>query len=78
MGARERKPSCAVARGRRVGRMISGTEPLDGAWGHVQSPMASRLPRLCRSTQDDLSGTFTNVMGAIFAAVMQRAVVCAV
>ena len=34
----ERKPRCAVARGRRVGcvgRMISGTEPLNGVWGRV-------------------------------------------
>ena len=31
-----------------------------------------------RSAMDDLSGTFKNEIGAIFAAVMQRAVVCAV
>ena len=32
---RERKPRCVVARGRRVGRVISGTEPLNGVWGRV-------------------------------------------
>ena len=51
---------------------------LNGAWRCVQSLMASRLPRVCRLAQDDLSGTFKNVIGAIFAAVIQRAVVCAV
>ena len=40
--------------------------------------MASRLPRVRRSAQDDLSGTFKNVIEAIFVAVMQKAVVCAV
>ena len=44
----------------------------------VQSPMAARIPRMCRSALDDLSGTFKNEIGAIFAAVMQRALVCAV
>ena len=44
----------------------------------VQSPMATRLPRVCRSALDDLSGTFKIVIGAIIAAAMQRAVVCAV
>ena len=78
VGARERKPRCVVARGRRVGRVINGIEPLNGAWGHVQSPMASRAPRVCRSAQDDLSGTFTIVIGAIFAVVMQMVVVCVV
>ena len=37
-----------------------------------------RLSWLCRSAQDDLCGTFKTVIGAIFVAVMQRAVVCAV
>ena len=78
VAAHERKPRCAVVHWRRVGRVISGTEPLNSAWGHMQSPMASRLPRVCRSAQDDLSGTFTNIIRAMFAAVMQRAVVCAV
>ena len=32
---RERKPRCVVVRGRRVGRVISGTEPLNGVWGRV-------------------------------------------
>ena len=60
-----------------MGCVVSGTEPLSGAWGHVQSPMASRLSQECRSVQDDLCGTFKTVIGAIFAAVMQRAVVYA-
>ena len=78
VGACERKPRCAVARGRRMGRVISRTEPLNGAWGRMQSLMVSRLPQMCRSVQDDLIDTFTNVIGAIFAAVMQRAVVYAI
>ena len=41
---------------------------MEGTWGHVQSSMASRLSRVCRSAQDDLCGTFTTVIGAIFAA----------
>ena len=49
-----------------------------GAWRCVRSPMVARYPRMCRSALDDLSGTFKNEIGAIFAAVMQRAVVCAV
>ena len=44
----------------------------------VQSSTASRLSRVCRSVQDNLCGTFKTVIRAIFAAVMQRAVVCAV
>ena len=75
---REREPRCAVTRRRRVGHVIRGTEPLSSAWGRVQSPTASRLSRLCRSAEDDLCGTFKTVIGAIFAAMMQRAVVCAV
>ena len=58
--------------------VISVAESLSGAWGRVRSPMATRYPRMCRSALDDLSGTFKNEIGAIFAAVMQRAVVCAV
>ena len=50
---------------------------MNGAWGRLRSPMAVRLPRVCRSAQDDLSGTFKNVIGAILAAAMRRAVVCA-
>ena len=61
-----------------VGRVISGTEPLSGMWGCVQSPTASWLSWVCRSTQDDLCGTFKTVIGAIFATVMQTEVVCAV
>ena len=63
--AREREPRCAAARGRHVGRVIRGIEPLSGAWGHVQSPTALRLSRLCRSAQDDLYGTFKTVIEAI-------------
>ena len=77
VGVRERKPKCAVASGRHVGHVISRTEHLNCAWGHVQSSMASRIPQVCRSTQDDLSGTFTNVIEAIFVVVIQMAVVCA-
>ena len=58
--------------------MISGTESLSDTWGHVQSPTASRLSRVCRSGQDDLCGTFKTVIEVIFATVMQRAVVYAV
>ena len=42
------------------------------------SPMAARLPLVCRSAQNDLSDTYKNVIGAIFTAVMTHAVVCAV
>ena len=59
-------------------RLISVVESLSGAWGCVRSPMAARVPRMCRSALDDLSGTFKNEIGAIFAAVMQRAMVCVV
>ena len=62
----------------RVWRMIGGTATLSGAWGRVRSLMTTRLPQVCRSAQDDLSGTFKNVIGAILATVMQRVVVCAV
>ena len=63
---------------RHVGHVINRTETLSGAWGHVQSPTASRLSRVCKSTQDDLYGTFKTLIKAIFAAVMQTTVVCAV
>ena len=86
--ARESTWQSVAARGRRVQgncgawwrvwRVISVAAALSGAWGRVRSPMVARLPRMCRSAQDDLSGTFKNEIGAIFAAVMQRAVVCAV
>ena len=49
-----------------------------GAWGRMQSPTTSRLSRVCRLAQDDLCGTFKTVIRAIFVAVMQKAVVCAV
>ena len=29
--------------------VINVTAALNGAWGRVQSPMAARLPRVCRS-----------------------------
>ena len=45
---------------------------------HVQSPMAARLPPTCRLAQDGLSDTCKNVIGATFAVVMTRVVVCAV
>lgn len=62
----------------RVAARGGAAESLSGAWGRVRSSMAARYPRMCRSVLDDLSGTFKNEIGAIFAAVMQRAVVCAV
>ena len=62
----------------RVGCVNRGIEPLNDAWVRVRSPMVSRVPRVYRSAQDDLSGTFTNVIGEIFAAVMQMVVVCTV
>ena len=62
----------------RVEARGGAAESLSGAWGRVRSPMAARVPRMCRSALDDLNGTFKNEIGAIFAAVMQRAVVCAV
>ena len=62
------------------------TQMCNGAWKahdqrnrtfeqRVQSSMALRVPQVCRSAQDNLSGTFTNVIGAIFATVMQMAMV---
>ena len=52
------------------GSVSNRIEPLSGAWGRVRFPMASRLPRVCRSAQDDLSGTYRKLIGAIFVAVM--------
>ena len=75
---RGRRVAVRARKLRRVWCVISVAAALSGAWGRVRSPMAARLPRFCRSAQDDLSGTFKNEIGAIFAAVMQRAVVCAV
>ena len=57
-----------------------GTRELDPrifGW-RVLSPMALRLPLNCRSTQGDLNDTYRNVIGAIFTAIMTRAVVYAV
>ena len=67
-----------AARGGAWRRVISVAESLSGSWERVLSPMAVRVPRMSRSALDDLSGTFKNEIGAIFAAVMQKAVVCAV
>ena len=53
-----------------MGRVIICTKTLSGAWGLVQSPMASRLSQVCRLAQDDLCGTFKIVIGAMFVAVM--------
>ena len=44
----------------------------------MQSPMTARFPPTSRLEQDDLSDTCRNVIGAIFTAMMTRAVVCAV
>ena len=63
---------------RRMGCVISHTETLSGAWGCMQSPTASKLSRVCRSAQDDLYGTFKTLIKAMFAAVMQTAVICVV
>ena len=61
-----------------VGCVINRTETLSDAWGRIQSLTASRFSRVCRSAQDDLCGTFKTVIRAMFVAVMQTAVVCAV
>ena len=61
---------------RRVEACGGATESLSSTWGRVRSPMAVRYPRMCRSALDDLSGTFKSEIGAIFAVVMQKAVVC--
>ena len=68
----------APTRGSAWRRVIRVAESLSGAWGRVWSLMAARVPQMCRSALDDLSGTFKNEIGAIFATVMQRAVVCVV
>ena len=44
----------------------------------MPSPMIARLLLTCRSAQEDFSDTCRNVIGAIFTAVMTRAVVCVV
>ena len=68
----------SVSWGRRVGCVGFDIEALGGAWGHMRSPITTRLPPTCRSVQDDLSDTSRNVIRAIFMAVMIRAVVYAV
>ena len=62
----------ALARESAWRRVISVVGSLSGAWGPVRSPMAARIPRMCRSVLDDLNGTFKNEIGAIFVAVMQK------
>ena len=61
---------------RRVERVINRTETFSGAWGRVRSPMTLNLSQFCRSTRDDLCGSFKTVIGAMFVAVMRAAVVC--
>ena len=81
MGARDRVWRRVGARDlkrQRVERVINRTETFIGAWGHVRSPTALRLSQFCRSAQDDLCDTFKTVIEAMFVAVMQTAVVCAV
>ena len=81
MQARGSAWRCVTARDgacRRVERVINRTETLSGAWGRMLSPTVLRLSRFCRSAQDDLCGSFKIVIEAIFVAVMQAAVVCAV
>ena len=46
--------------------------------GGVRSLTALRLSWFCRSVQDDLCGSFKTIIGAMFVAVIQTAVVCAV
>ena len=49
-----------------------------GAWGADKRNRAFEQRMAACAVSDDLCGTFKTVIGAIFAAVMQRAVVCAV
>ena len=60
-----------------VGHVSHNAKPLSDAWRPMWSLMASRLPQVCKSTQDDLSGTCRKLIGVIFAAMMQRVVVFA-
>ena len=55
---------------RRVECVINPTETLSGAWGRMQSLMTLNLSQFCRSTRDDLCGSFKTVIGAMFVAVM--------
>ena len=48
------------------------------ACGRVRTSLAVGLPRLSRLAKDDLSGTCRKLIGAIFKAVMRKAVVFAV
>ena len=44
----------------------------------MRSALTTRLSPTSRSVQDNLSDTSRNVIGAIFVAMMRRAVICAV
>ena len=74
MEARDGAWRCVTARGardqsyRNFGRRVGVRAALT----------ALRLSRFYRSAQDDLCGTFKTIIGAMFVAVMQTAVVCAV
>ena len=58
-------------------RVEAHDQPYRNFERRVQSPMALRLSRFCKSAQDDLYGSFKTIIGAMFVAVMQAAVVCA-
>ena len=61
-----------------VERVINRTETLSDTWGRMRSLTALRLSRFCRSTQDDLCGSFKIVIGVMFVVVIRAVVVCAV
>ena len=44
-------------------------------WRHIQTPLATGLPRMSRSTEEDLCGNCRKLIGVMFEAVMRRAVV---
>ena len=65
--ARDSAWKCVEARGeswRRVERMRSCAEFSGCAWGRVAAPMMVRFPRAVRSSEEDLSGTCKNTIGA--------------
>ena len=49
---------------RRVERVRSCAEFSGGAWGRMAAPMMVRFPRAVRSSEEDLSGTCKNTIGA--------------
>ena len=49
---------------RRVERVRSCAEFSGDAWGRVAAPMMVRFPRVVRSSEEDLSGTCKNRIGA--------------